>query len=294
MPRSTKLLQILLIAILIMVSFQVYLTLASLHLYAALASIFCFLLLLLLLTLYVRKEKEYAASNRELHEAMRRTEHLETVSQMAASIAHEVRNPMTSVQGFLQLMSREVNPGHAHAMYLRVMEEDLRRISTIITEYLNFSKMGSDMLEEVDLRQLLHNTCTLLQSEANMRGIIITLELPADSLFLTIDANRIKQVLINLARNAMEAIDGQAGTITLVLEDSGDRVCLKVKDTGPGISASDLPRIFNPFYTTKPTGTGLGLSISKRIIEEKGGSIAVQTEEGRGTTFFLYLPKHPF
>lgn len=287
MLRFSKLSYILLIALLFT---------TCTHMYRAIPGFLyvCLFLLLVLLTLRILSDRAQRSVQRALEASMRRTEQLETVSQMAASVAHEVRNPMTSVQGFLQLMSREIHPEHAHAMYLKVMEEDLKRISTIITEYLNVSRITGGMLEEVELCPLLHNTCALLQSEANLRGIALTLDLPQDSLSITIEPNGLKQVLINLARNAMEAIGEDNGAVTLSLEDKGDTVCLKVKDTGPGISARDLPRIFNPFYTTKATGTGLGLAISKRIIEEGGGTMTVQTEEGRGTTFFLHLPKHPF
>ncbi|TCP55610.1 signal transduction histidine kinase [Tumebacillus sp. BK434] len=287
MLRISKMFYFLLIALMLLTGCQLYRPVPG-YLYL------CLFLLLLLFALRLQSDRSARIMQRELELALRRTEQLETVSQMAASVAHEVRNPMTSVQGFLQLMSRDIPSEHAHAMYLKVMEEDLKRISTIITEYLNVSRISGGMLEEVELGELLQNTCALLQSEANLRGIALTLDLPADSLRLTLEPGGLKQVLINLARNAMEAIGESSGTVTLALEDRGNTVCLKVKDTGPGIHARDLPRIFNPFYTTKATGTGLGLAISKRIIEEQGGSLAVQTEEGKGTTFFLHLPKHPF
>ncbi|WP_170119478.1 PAS domain-containing sensor histidine kinase [Tumebacillus permanentifrigoris] len=227
----------------------------------------------------------------ELQETMRRNDQLETVSQMAASIAHEVRNPMTSVQGFLQLMAREIDPAHTHSMYLNVMEEDLKRINDIITEYLNFSRMGNDAMEEVRIATLLHNTYTLLQSEANLKGIEIELRLPGFDPLLTANANRLKQVLINLARNAMEAMCEGGGLLTLILEETAEGVCLHVQDTGPGITPDHLARIFNPFYTTKNTGTGLGLSISKKIIEEHNGTLQVATEPGKGTTFYIHLPR---
>jgi PAS domain S-box-containing protein len=229
----------------------------------------------------------------ELQESMRRNDQLETVSQMAASIAHEVRNPMTSVQGFLQLMSKEVDPVHAHSMYLHVMEEDLKRINSIITEYLNFSRMGSDSQEDVWVGTLLHNTYTLLQSEANLKGIELVLSLSGKDPLLIANANGLKQVLINLARNGMEAMKEQGGgKLTLALETTCDHIVLMVKDTGPGIPARELERIFKPFYTTKQTGTGLGLFVSKKIIEEHNGTIRVQTEEEYGTIFSIYLPKN--
>jgi PAS domain S-box-containing protein len=229
----------------------------------------------------------------ELQESMRRNDQLETVSQMAASIAHEVRNPMTSVQGFLQLMSKEIDPIHAHSMYLHVMEEDLKRINSIITEYLNFSRMGNDSREDVWVGTLLHNTYTLLQSEANLKGIEMVLSLSGKDPLLIANGNRLKQVLINLARNGMEAmIEQGGGRLTLALETTCDHIVLMVKDTGPGIPARDLERIFKPFYTTKQTGTGLGLFVCKKIIEEHNGTIRVQTEEGYGTIFSIYLPKN--
>nr|WP_236587957.1 ATP-binding protein [Tumebacillus amylolyticus] len=227
----------------------------------------------------------------ELQETMRRNDQLETVSQMAASIAHEVRNPMTSVQGFLQLMAREIDPKHTHSMYLSVMEEDLKRINGIITEYLNFSRMDNGAKEPIQIGTLLHNTYTLLQSEANLKGIQIELRLPDTDPFLTANTNSLKQVLINLARNAMEAMsEVGGGLLTLSLEETPDGVCLLVQDTGPGIQPEHLARIFSPFYTTKHTGTGLGLFISKKIIEEHNGTLQVTTELGVGTAFRILLP----
>lgn len=230
----------------------------------------------------------------ELQETMRRNDQLATVSQMAASIAHEVRNPMTSVQGFLQLMAREIEPTHAHSRYLQVMEDDLKRINEIITEYLSFSRMGNDTMEIVRLGTLLHNTYTLLLSEANLKGIQIELRLPDEDPVLIANPNRLKQVLINLARNSMEAM-GEEGDhlLTLRLLEADDFLILDVQDTGPGISPDQLARIFNPFYTTKNTGTGLGLFISKKIIEEHHGTLQVSTELGVGTTFRILLPRTP-
>ena len=231
-------------------------------------------------------------AEKELQETMRRHDQLETVSQMAASIAHEVRNPMTSVQGFLQLMSKEIDPSHTHSMYLHVMEEDLKRINNIITEYLNFSRMGSDSLEDVWIGTLLHNLYTLLESEANLKGIQIELSLSGNNPLLIANPHGLKQVLINLARNAMEAMKETGGTLTLALETTDDHICLMVQDTGPGIEPEYLTRIFDPFYTTKKTGTGLGLFISKKIVDEHNGTIRVQSEAGKGTTFAIYLPKN--
>jgi PAS domain S-box-containing protein len=233
-------------------------------------------------------------AEKELYETIRSQDQLETVSQMAASIAHEVRNPMTSVQGFLQLMRREIDPAHAHAKYLRVMEEDLKRINSIITEYLTFSRMGSDLREEVSLHELLYNTYTLLESEANLKGIQIELLVTDGELRVIANPNRLKQVLINLARNAMEAMENQGGGVLILsLEASDGQACLLVRDTGPGIPAERLSDIFNPFFTTKKTGTGLGLFICKQIVDEHRGTIRVQSEPNRGTTFAVYLPTKP-
>jgi PAS domain S-box-containing protein len=236
-------------------------------------------------------------ADKEMEEHMRRNVHLETVSQMAASIAHEVRNPMTSVQGFLQLMGREIDPSHTHSKYLHVMEEDLKRINSIITEYLNFSRMGAhDSLEDVWIGTLLENTCTLIESEANMKGIQIELQTGGDNPLLIANPNRLKQVLINLARNGMEAMcdsgRGHGGVLTLGLTSTRDEICLFIRDTGPGIPPQELSNIFKPFYTTKKTGTGLGLFVCKKIVDEHNGTIRVQSVLGTGTTFYIHLPKN--
>ncbi|TCP55994.1 PAS domain S-box-containing protein [Tumebacillus sp. BK434] len=210
--------------------------------------------------------------------------------QMAATIAHEVRNPMTSVRGFLQLLSSQIN-GDTHRKYLDVMTTEIDRMNTILSEYLSMARTPQPEWEPIHLTELVNDTFLLLEGEANYRGVNLSLELAADCRIHGI-ARELKQVLINLVRNAFDALEDGEGLIELRLQAAEPNDYLvTVTDNGVGIAPEQLARIFEPFFTTKAMGTGLGLPVCKKIIESHGGSLRVQSEPGAGTTFTIQLPK---
>ncbi|MDP9702660.1 PAS domain S-box-containing protein [Paenibacillus intestini] len=207
---------------------------------------------------------------------------LSLVGQMAASITHEVRNPMAVVRGFLQLMQEKSPESLNH--YYRIVMEELDRANSIINDFLSLAQNRIAEKEESQLHDIIHELSPLLWADANLRGQSIELMLAHNVPKLHLNAKEIKQVVLNLARNGMEAMT-EKGVLTLETRMVDDRVELCVHDTGPGIPPVKQEKLFEPFYTTKAKGTGLGLSMCLSIVERHNGTITVESEEGQGTTF---------
>ncbi|MDR9852569.1 ATP-binding protein [Paenibacillus sp. VCA1] len=216
-------------------------------------------------------------------------ERLSLVGQMAASITHEIRNPMAVVRGFLQLMKEKSPDSLDH--YYRIVMEELDRANGIINDFLSLAQNRIAEKEQWHLHQIINDLSPLLWADANLRGQTIELLLDEQVPKLHLNAKEIKQVLLNLARNGMEAMDEKGKlTIQTRFRETDNTVELIVKDTGVGMSKSRQERLFEPFFTTKAKGTGLGLALCLSIVERHGGKIAVESEEGKGTTFIISLP----
>lgn len=207
---------------------------------------------------------------------------LSLVGQMAASITHEVRNPMAVVRGFLQLMQEKSPDSLDH--YYRIVLEELDRANSIINDFLSLAQDRIAEKEESQLHDIIHELSPLLWADANLRGQSIELMLDHNVPKLHLNPKEIKQVVLNLARNGMEAMN-EKGVLTLETRIVDDKVELCVRDTGPGLPRVKKEKLFEPFYTTKAKGTGLGLSMCLSIVERHNGTITVESEEGQGTTF---------
>lgn len=214
-------------------------------------------------------------------------ERLSLVGQMAAGITHEIRNPMAVVRGFLQLMQEKSPPSLDH--YYRIVMEELDRANTIINDFLSLAQNRVVNMELCHLQDIIGELTPLLWADANLRGQSIEVYIDDNLPGLRINQKEIKQLILNLARNGMEAM-GEKGQLTLEAKLTGGRVELYVKDTGPGIPPAQLERLFEPFFTTKAQGTGLGLSLCLSIMERHSGGISVSSEEGKGTVFTVFFP----
>lgn len=223
-----------------------------------------------------------------LKRKMEQQEALNTIGQMAASIAHEIRNPMTSLKGFVQLLKH--NSSEDCLKYLKVMDSELQRMEAILTELLYLSKPKERMYEKISIIKVVEEVVELMLQHALSHNVILKLE-SYDFYKAKIigNDNRLKQMLINLVKNAIEVMHN-GGTITVKLESLNNGVLISVIDEGPGMSEVELDRLFTPFYTTKETGTGLGLALVKKVIEEHNGAIDVESTVGVGTTFKISLP----
>lgn len=214
------------------------------------------------------------------------SEKLYVAGQLAAGIAHEIRNPLTAIKGFLQLLAS----GKAYkTAYFEIMHSELDRISDIVSELLMLSKPQVYDLTHLDVRNVIRETMTLLESQAILHNITIETETGSDPLWVYGVSTQIKQVFINIIKNAIEAMkDG--GIIRISLSREGDHVLVRITDQGPGISEEQIAKIGQPFYTTKEKGTGLGLMVSYKIVDNHHGNIQVYSKPGEGATFEIRFP----
>lgn len=241
-----------------------------------------------------RQNQNYEDLKKEFNEILTKSDHLATVSKLAAGIAHEIRNPLTTIKGFLQLLKpymAQINKEE----YATVALEEIDRANEIIYSFLNMAKpkMVEKDLKATKINQLIQEIKLLYESEAILRNVTIETSLAPSNPVVSINENQLKQVLINMIKNAMEAIEHhqkKEGTIHLWTEESDGKGIIQISDNGCGMDPESIERLFTPFFTTKPTGTGLGLSICKKIINEHGGQIHINSEPGKGTTFRVELP----
>lgn len=232
---------------------------------------------------------------REQHAQLLRSERLATIGRMTSLITHELRNPLSSINlNSEMLMETLAEEGNAQqsADVMPVLETiiaEVDRLRDITEEYLVYARLPSPKMESEDLEDILQNLVDFHGSEWGTADVDVTLELASDDLRVEVDANQIRQALLNLVRNAVEASPpGAAVRIVADVVDSSARI--QVHDEAGGISRQAVERVFEPFYTTKTSGTGLGLAMTQQIVEEHAGRIEVDSREGRGTTFTIYLP----
>ncbi|MBO7743727.1 PAS domain-containing protein [Paenibacillus sp. MWE-103] len=224
-----------------------------------------------------------------LRDEIGRMERLSLVGQMAASITHEIRNPMAVIRGFVQLM-RERSPDHQKEYYRIVMDE-LDRANSIISDFLSLAQNRVIEKDSQSLHDIINEILPLLWADANMRGQSLELKLAEDVPKLLLNEKEMKQLILNLARNGMEAMD-QHGVLALETYTYEQFVELRVIDNGSGIPQEKLEHMFEPFYTTKSHGTGLGLPLCLSIMERHGGVIQVESQEGVGTTFYVRFDRN--
>jgi len=226
--------------------------------------------------------------------ALERSEKLASLGVLASGVAHEIRNPLTAIKARLYTHQKALpagTPGHEDCDFIG---EEITRLERIVRDFLDFARPSEPHFATVSPEALLREVQELLAPELRKSAVALALG-DVDASAITADAHQIKQVLINLVRNAAESITG-SGKVTLRARESrlapdGRRaVALEVEDTGGGIPPEVEKRLFDPFFTTKPSGTGLGLSIAARIIEKHGGALEFETHAGRGTTFRVILP----
>jgi two-component system, NtrC family, sensor histidine kinase PilS len=228
---------------------------------------------------------------RTLEEAARRQDRLAAVGRMAASIAHEIRNPLAAMRGSIQLLRSEMNGDSSQAELMEIVLRESDRLNRIITDYLTYARPRAHVLANVDAGELLHETFTLLRNSPEIRDShVLEEDLPQMPVVAYADAAQIRQVFWNLARNALQAMP-EGGTLRAELQrKTTGRLRITFEDTGRGMSPEQVEHLFEPFSSTTAGGTGLGLSIVYQIIREHGGTINVRSREGHGTTITIELP----
>jgi signal transduction histidine kinase len=246
------------------------------------------------------------------------SERIQALTLLAASVAHEIGNPLNALHIHLQLMEREVkkisresrvasrgenlaahDPGSPLAtfdprrleQYLDVAKGEIHRLDYIVTQFLGAIRPAPVQLKLFSLNDVVEKTLELLRPEIENRGVAVQTKLARNLTATPVDATQLQQVLVNLVKNAAQAMT-TGGTLTLQSGETSDNVWVSVTDTGGGIPQEQSNRIFEPFYTTKKKGSGLGLMIVQRIVRAHNGRIELDSHVGRGTTFRIWLPRH--
>lgn len=224
----------------------------------------------------------------EMEEQLRKSDTLNVIGELAAGIAHEIRNPMTALKGFIQLLEGSVKEDHT--MYFNVITTELSRIDSIINEFLILAKPQAVKFVEKDISQIMKETVDLLSAQAVLHNVQFRTYYEQNLPRVFCESNQMKKVFINIIKNAIEVMP-KGGYITVSIQkESEQRVHISIGDEGTGIPAHKIKKLGEPFYTTKERGTGLGLMVTYKIIEEHKGTIEVESKLGEGTVFHIYLP----
>jgi two-component system, NtrC family, sensor histidine kinase PilS len=228
---------------------------------------------------------------RAMEETSRRQERLSAVGRVAAGIAHEIRNPLAAMRGSIQVLRSELDADPAQAELMEIVLRESDRLNRIITDFLTYARPRQVALVETDLREPLRETFALLRhSPEILAGHALVEDLPAEPLVALADAEGVKQVFWNLARNALRAMP-EGGTLRAEMRRAGSgTIRITFEDTGRGMSPAQVERLFEPFTSSATGGTGLGLSIVYQIVRDHGGTINVRSREGHGTTIAIELP----
>lgn len=252
------------------------------------------------LMLEIAEQIATVVENSKLYERMRERDRLAALGEMAAGLAHEIRNPLGAIKGAAQFLDPP-NLGEEDREILDVIVEEVDRLNGVVTQFLDYARPVKPSVVPVDINDVIERTSRLLQSGLDA-GVEVELQLDPSRPSAHTDAEQLKQVLVNLVQNASQAMQG-GGKVTIstsatfddpagfhLIGRGADFVEIRVRDTGPGLGEDQREHIFVPFYTTKRRGTGLGLAISQRIVRSHGGTISVQSRPGEGTEFLIRLP----
>ena len=226
-----------------------------------------------------------------LKKEIARSQRLASIGRLAAGVAHEIRNPLSSIKGFATYFKeryRDIPEDHKTA---EIMVQEVERLNRVISQLLEFARPLNIQKKTVSLEVVIKDSLKMVEGDAHQKGIRVDLSNDLQIQEAWIDPDRIRQVLLNLYLNAIQAMEsGGALSVKLRQEDDTGRLRIIVSDTGKGIKKEDLPNLFDPYFTTKPSGTGLGLAIVHKIIESHGGEVGVESHYGEGSTVTIRLP----
>jgi two-component system, NtrC family, sensor histidine kinase HydH len=249
------------------------------------------------LLLEIAERLATTVENSKLYERMRERDRLAALGEMAAGLAHEIRNPLGAIKGAAQCLDPPARAGE-EGEFLDVIVEEVNRLNGVVTEFLDYARPLKQSFGTVDINEVVARTIRLIQNELPP-ALTLSVDLATTLPPVEGEPEQLKQVLINLVQNGIQALGGRGGVIRVRtrgpeplpdLRGGADFVEIEVTDDGPGIPTEQQPHIFVPFYTTKQKGTGLGLAICQRIVKNHGGSISVTSRVGEGTTFVVRLP----
>ena len=224
-----------------------------------------------------------------IEEQLRRAERLSTLGEMAAVLAHEIRNPLGSIRGTAEILKDDYVPGDPKHEFIEIQIKETERLNRVVEDFLLLARPQPADMRPCPVQDELETIVTLVANDARKRQIKLDLRPPTASVIITADGEKLRQAFLNIVINALQATPSDGRLVISTAVDRAECV-ISFSDTGQGIDATTLERIFEPFFTTKPDGTGLGLATTKKIIESHGGKLIVKSEVGRGTTVMVRLP----
>lgn len=225
-----------------------------------------------------------------VEEKLRRAEKLSTLGEMAAVLAHEIRNPLGSIRGTAEILKDDYKPGDPKHEFIEIQIKETERLNRVVEDFLHMARPQPVEMRSCPLQDELETILLLIAHDVRERQIKLVLQPPTVPLIVTADGEKLRQAFLNIALNALQATP-PGGSVIISTALYPPASCeIRFQDTGTGIDAETLGRIFEPFFTTKPDGTGLGLAITRKIIESHGGTMLVESGLGRGTTVTVRLP----
>jgi two-component system sensor histidine kinase HydH len=236
-------------------------------------------------------DREFLARRRQQQAELQveRSQKLSLVGQIAAGVAHEIKNPLTSIKGAADILTDENTSDEEKQEFRGILHDEVRRIDNTVGEFLSFARPRKTVFKRMDLNDLLQTCIRQTGTQAKQEDISITSEMEKD-VIISGDSEKLHQMVLNLILNSVQASPPGATIVVRLEKRKGTHAALLVSDSGSGIDESDLERVFEPFYTTRASGTGLGLAIVKTIIDNHGGEVRLENNHNQGTTATVILP----
>ena len=232
---------------------------------------------------------------KKTEEWMRRVDRLSSLGQLSAGVAHEIRNPLASINFNIQLLSKRIQPDEKTIRIINNSLAGVERIKGLVKGMLDFSRPAPPQLKRESIHRAVEDAISLMDSQFSKHGIRVVQKLAAEAPDITFDSRQIQQVFVNILLNALQAMP-EGGTVTVESRLGGETkelsryLSVYISDTGAGIPREHFSKIFDPFFTTKPEGTGLGLSIAHKVLEQHGAQIEIRSRVGQGTMFIIRFP----
>jgi two-component system sensor histidine kinase HydH len=225
-----------------------------------------------------------------IEEQLRRSEKLSTLGEMAAVLAHEIRNPLGSIRGTAEILKDDYKPGDPKHEFIEIQIKETERLNRVVEEFLHMARPQPTDMRPCPVQDELETIVTLVSNSARERQISLLLQPPTVPVIIRADGEKLRQAFLNIIINSLQSTPAGGSVIITTMVYQPALCEIRFRDTGPGIDAENLERIFEPFFTTKPDGTGLGLAITRKIIESHGGTMLVESDVGCGTTVIVRLP----
>jgi two-component system sensor histidine kinase HydH len=237
----------------------------------------------------IEKERKRREELKKAQGGLIQANKYKVIGELATGIAHEIRNPLGSIQGSLEILKKDYKPEDSKFEFLNILLKEVYRLNKVVTDFLNYARPSPPNLIDTEINQLVEETVLFLSPQAVKKGILFKTELGGNLPRIKADPSQLKQAFINLILNSLESIDDK-GEITISAHQDKNRLKIVFQDSGRGMSEETKDEIFTPFFSTKEGGTGLGLGIVERIIQNHKGEIKVESTSGKGTIFTLSFP----